>query len=170
MLTNTASQNPHAAAKDREKGGAPARVFLVRAAIGCFRSLPSGNIALTSICGIRYRKDFGSCVVARLMVLASSSGESKSGFLSQPFSIWESSDVNVFPQRGGNCAQVVRRGCERADARAPGFTGGAPPHGQRESAVYAVYRHWRSRHRDQRGKDPDERRESRAEGLSALHR
>src|SRR5207245_1712510 len=54
------------------------------------------------------------------------------------FSFWESSDVNLFPQRGGNCAQVVRRGCQRADAGAPGFAGGAHLDGQRESEIHAV--------------------------------
>src|ERR1700757_1298131 len=64
-----------------------------------------GNIALTSLCSISYGKDFGSSVVARLMVLASSSGESKSGFLSQPlFNLGEFRCQRISPNRGKLCA------------------------------------------------------------------
>jgi hypothetical protein len=43
---------------------------------GCSAS----NMALTILCRLRYRKDFGSRVVARLMVLASSLGNQRAVF------------------------------------------------------------------------------------------
>src|SRR5438270_6580070 len=106
------------------------------------------NRSLTILCSLRYRKDFGSSVVARLMAWRPRRGiNERSSFAA--FSFWEISDVNLFPQRGGNCAQVVRRGRRWADARATGLAGGAHSDGQGESAVHAISRHGRSRDRHQ---------------------
>src|SRR5580704_16207906 len=108
--------------------------------------------------------------------LASSPGNQRAVFfvifnrVSQLFSFWESSDVNLFPVTGGNCAQVVRRGCGWTDARASGFASGAHPHGKRKSAVYAVSGYWRSCDRGQCRENSNDRHEVGAEAVSPLHR
>src|SRR5581483_5195278 len=58
---------------------------------------------------------------------------------------WESSDVYIFPQAGGDCAQVARRGCVRPDVGPPGFTGGARDYRKGEPALHAVSGYGRSR-------------------------
>jgi large subunit ribosomal protein L13 len=69
-------------------------------------TLTGGNTALTILCSLRYRKDFGSSVVARLMVLASSSGNQRAVFLSQPFfNLGEFPMSTYFPKQG----EIVRK-------------------------------------------------------------
>src|ERR1051326_6565451 len=93
-----------------------------------------------------------------------------SGLLLAFFIFWEILHVYLFPQSGGNCAQVVRRRRLRADAGTLVFT--SRPHfdGQGKSEIYAFSRHRRPRRRDQRREGDDHRRQGGAEGLPALHR
>ncbi len=64
------------------------------------------NTSLTILCRLRYRKVFGSSVVARLMVLASSSGNQRAVFLSQPFfNLGEFPMSTYFPKQG----EIVRK-------------------------------------------------------------
>src|SRR5262249_17834469 len=82
----------------------------------------------------------------------------------------ESEHVNEFPQRGGNCAQVVCRGRRGPDAGTSGESCGAHPEWEREPALYTVYRHRRSCGRDQCGQGEDHWNESGTEDLSPLYR
>src|ERR1700733_14484151 len=134
------------------------------------------NSALTIPRRLRYLKDFGKSRGCPPDGLASSPGNQRAVFfvifnrVSQFLSLWENSDVYLFPQTGGNCAQVVRRGCGWADAWAAGLASGAHPYGQRKSAVHALFGYWRSRDRGECREDSHDWNEVRAEAVSPLHR
>src|ERR1700733_970307 len=133
------------------------------------------NSALTIPRRLRYLKDFGKSRGCPPDGLASSPGNQRAVFfvifnrVSQLFSFWESSDVNLFPVTGGNCAQVVRRGCGWTDARASGFAGGTHFNGQGKSAVHAFSGYWRSRNCGECREDSNHRHEVGAEAVSPLH-
>jgi len=78
--------------------------------MGYLRSLPYhrvvvGNTALTILCRVLYRKDFGSGVVARLMVLASSPGNQRAVFFRSFFILGRVPMSTYFPKEG----EIVRK-------------------------------------------------------------
>src|SRR5207302_10709182 len=85
------------------------------------------------------------------------------------FNFWEISDVNLFPHRGGNCAQVVRRGWFGTDPGTAGLADRPHPDGQSESEVHAVSGYRRSCDCHQRRQGVDDWHDVGTEKIAALH-
>src|SRR5207237_9762587 len=51
---------------------------------------------------------------------------------------WETRNVNLFAQSGGNCAQVVRRGCFGTDSGPIGLASRAHSDGEGKPQVHAI--------------------------------